>query len=116
MGVQLHGLPYHIGRFGSVALQKPHQIHGIQKLSMRGLEAVNLRDGTGHNHGHCIGHIIEFQRFRNGLLGGGANQAHNAIGIHFFLFFGFLFFLCHVLLPHIRKCPQVPDTLRRFPR
>ena len=116
MGVQPHGLTHNVCRLGPSAGEQPHLIHGVQQLPVRGLEAVNLRDGTGHNHGHCIGHIIEFQRFRNGLLGGGTNQAHNAIGIHFFLFFGFLFFLCHVLLPHIRKCPQVPDTLRRFPR
>ena len=86
MGVQLHGLPYHIGRFGSVALQKPHQIHGIQKLSMRGLEAVNLRNGTGNNDTHGVGHIIQLKRIGNALL------LYEIIVI---FFFRCCFFLCH---------------------
>ena len=35
---------------------------------MGGLEAVNLRNGTGNNDTHGVGHIIQLKRIGNALL------------------------------------------------
>ena len=68
VGIQPHGLTHDIGRFGASAVQKPHFIHGIEELSVRGLEAVDFGDGTGDNHRHGIGHVVQLQGVTDGLF------------------------------------------------
>ena len=68
VGIQPHGLAHDIGRLGAPAVQKPHFIHGIEELSMGGLEAVDFRDGPGDNDRHGIGHVVQFQGVTDGLF------------------------------------------------
>ena len=90
MGVQLHGLAHNIGAFGASAGQKSHLEHGVQQLAMGGLEAVDLRDGTGDNDAHGIGHIVGLQGLGDGLFQHLGPQTHH-VGIVVILFFlGFL--------------------------
>ena len=67
MGVELHCLTDNVGTFGAVSSQKPHFVHSVQKLSVGRLETVNLRDCTGYDYAHCVGHIILFKSLCNAL-------------------------------------------------
>ena len=40
--------------------------HGIQQLAVRRFEAVDLRQGTGDDDAHGVGHIVGFQRIGDG--------------------------------------------------
>ncbi len=61
---------------------------------MRGLKAVDLRNGAGDNDAHGIGHIVFPQRFGNGLrddLSGAFDMAalyHTAVNLQFLFLFG----------------------------
>ena len=89
VGIELHRLTHNVGTLGAVARQKPHLIHRIEQLSVRWLEAVDLRDGTGDDDAHRVGHIVFLYRFGDRLWAGGR--------VHDFLLFVSLAFLgsCH---------------------
>jgi len=95
VGVQAHGLAHDIGALGAAAGQQAHLVHGVQQLSVGGLEAVDLRDGAADDDRHGVGHIVLVQRGGDGLLHHRTPQAHH-VGIArvpYFFFLGFLF--CH---------------------
>ena len=48
MGVQLHGLADDVGALLARAVEQAHLVHGIQKLAVRRLEPVDLRERAGH--------------------------------------------------------------------
>ena len=98
VGVQAHGLADDVGGFRPSTGEQTHFVHGVQQLAVRRLEAVDLRNCPGNDDRHGIGHVVQFQRLGNGLLRGGAVQAHNAVGIYFF-FFRFLLFSVPWLAP-----------------
>ena len=98
VGVEAHGLAHDIGGLGAPAGQKAHLIHGIEELSVGGLEAVDLRDGAGHDNAHGVGHIVAVQRFRNRLMDHLAVEAHH-IGVDGVLGGQFRFFLSHCRTP-----------------
>ena len=52
---------------------------------MGGLEAVDLRDGPGDDDGHGVGHIVDLQGVRDGLLQGLAHKPHHVGGIDLFM-------------------------------
>ena len=49
MRIQFHGLSNYICAFGTSSGKETHFIHRIQQLPVGGLEAVNLRNGPGHD-------------------------------------------------------------------
>ena len=57
---------------------------------MRGLKAVDLRDGSGNDNGHGIGHVVDLQRFGDRLLSGGTHQTNHTVCIYFFLIYGII--------------------------
>ena len=59
-------LPTMLATFGAVALEQAHVVHGVQQLAVRRLEAVDLRQGTGDDDAHGVGHIVGFQRIGDG--------------------------------------------------
>ena len=61
VGIEHHRLADDLGRFGFRAGHQPHFIHRIQQLAVRGLEAVDLRDGARNDHAHRVRHIVGFQ-------------------------------------------------------
>lgn len=77
---------------------------------MRGLKAVDLRDGARDDDRHCVGHIIVLQRLGDALVGDVGAQPQN-VGIALvFGFFG-LFFLWHwINLPYaiFGRCRAMP--------
>ena len=76
VGVQAHGLAHDVGGLGAAAGEKPHLVHGIQELAVSGLEAVDLRNGTGDDNAHGVGHIVFVQRSGDGLIHHRAPQTH----------------------------------------
>ena len=97
VGVELHGLTDNVGGLGAAAGLQTHLVHGVQELPVGGLEAVDLRNGSGDNDRHGVGHVVQLQGLGNGLLRGGADETHHAVGVYFFLLFVF-FFSCHSAL------------------
>ena len=77
VGVQAHGLAHDVGRLGPPAGQQPHFVHGVEQLAVRGLEAVDLRDGAGDDDAHGVGHIVGLQRVGDGLLHHRRPEAHD---------------------------------------
>ena len=61
-----------------------HLVHGVQQLPVGGLEAVDLRDGTGYDDRHGVGHIVDFQSLSDGLFQHLGPQAHDVGIIYFF--------------------------------
>ena len=57
--------------------KQAHLVHGVQKLAVGGLKAVDLRDGPGDDDRHGIGHIVDLQRLGDGLLQHLGPQAHD---------------------------------------
>ena len=92
--VELHRLADDIGALRAGARQKPHLIHRIEQLAVRGLEAVYLRNRARDDHAHGIGHVIRLQRLGDRLLHDRGVQPHD-IGVVVFL--GLFFFLCHLI-------------------
>ena len=89
--IELHGLTDDIRTLCARAVEKPHFIHGVKKLTVRGLEAVDLRDRARDNDAHNVGHVVFFYRFRNRLRRcGGGNDARQFGN-------GRTFFLCHLV-------------------
>ena len=76
VGVQTHGLAHDVGGLGAAAGEKPHLVHGVQELTVSGLEAVDLRNGTGDDNAHGVGHIVFVQRSGDGLIHHRAPQTH----------------------------------------
>ena len=72
--IELHRRADDIGAFCAVSAEKPHLVHGEQKLSVRRLEAVDLRDRTGNDDAHRVGHIVCLDRF--------GYRLHYRFGIH----------------------------------
>ena len=81
VGIQLHGLAHNVGRLGALAGKQTHFVHGIEQFPVRGLEAVNLRNGSGHNNGHGIGHVVKLQRLGDGLFGSAAHETNDTVRI-----------------------------------
>ena len=52
-----------VGAFGSAACQKSHLVHGVEQLTVSGLEAVDLGNGTRDDDAHDVGHVV----FLNGV-------------------------------------------------
>ena len=95
VGVETHGLTHDVGALGAAAGQQPHFIHGVQQLPVGGLEAVDLRNGAGHDDAHGVGHVVLVQRPRDGLRHHRAPQTHD-IGVGGGMDgFRFCFLLCH---------------------
>ena len=92
--IEAHRLADDVRGFGASAGQEAHFIHGIQQLPVRGLEAVDLRDGAGNNDRHGVGHVVRFQRLTDRLLHGRAVQPLHLRVCPFFRFR--FFFLCHL--------------------
>ena len=84
VGIQAHGLTHDVGGLGAVAGHQAHFVHGVQQLPVGGLEAVDLRNGPGHDGRHGIGHEVGLQRAGDGLLHHRRMQPHD-IGIIDFL-------------------------------
>ena len=102
VGIQAHGLAHDVGALGPGAGEQAHLVHGVQELAVRGLEAVDLRDGPGDDHRHGVGHEVLLQRLGDGLLQHLGAQAKD-IGIVKFLLFGFFFLRHRIILsagPH----------------
>ena len=96
MRVQLHRLTDDVRAFRARRAEQVHFVHRIEKLSVRGLKAVNLRDGTGHNHAHRIRHVVLPQRVVD-VLRLNFTRARNK-ALHLRRIFSFrLFFSCHAL-------------------
>ena len=91
--VQLHRLADDVGGFGAGLCEKPHFVHGVQKLAVRRLEAVNLRNGTRDDDRHGVGHIVGLQRLTDRLLEHLRPQPHHIRVVMLFAFR--LFFLWH---------------------
>ena len=91
--VQLHRLADDVGGFGAGLCEKPHFVHGVQKLAVRRLEAVDLRDGTRDDDRHGVGHVVGLQRLTDRLLEHLCPQPHHIRVVMFFAFR--LFFLWH---------------------
>ena len=66
----------YVGGLGAAAGEKPHLVHGVQELTVSGLEAVDLRNGTGDDNAHGVGHIVFVQRSGDGLIHHRAPQTH----------------------------------------
>ena len=62
----MHGAAHNVGAFGAQAAQQLHGVHGVQKLAVGRLEAVDIRQRARHDHRHGIGHIVGFQRVGDG--------------------------------------------------
>ena len=77
VGVQAHGLAHDVGRLGPPAGQQPHFVHGVEQLAVRGLEAVDLRNGPGDDDAHGIGHVIGLQGVGDGLFHHRRPEAHD---------------------------------------
>ena len=77
VGVQAHGLAHDVGRLGPPAGQQPHFVHGVEQLAVRGLEAVDLRNGPGDDDAHGIGHVIGLQGVGDGLFHHRRMEAHD---------------------------------------
>ena len=65
--VQLHGSAHHIGTLGAGTGQQSHFVHGVKQFAVRGFQTVDLRDCTGYNHAHHVGHIVFFYGFGDDL-------------------------------------------------
>ena len=91
--VQLHRLADDVGGFGAGLCEKPHFVHGVQKLAVRRLEAVDLRNGTRDDDRHGVGHIVRLQRLTDRLLEHLRPQPHHIRVVMLFAFR--LFFLWH---------------------
>ena len=89
VGIQLHGLTHHIGRFGAAAGEQIHLVHGIQQLAVRWLKAVDLRQSAGYDDAHGIGHEV----FREGLCNAFFRKVH--------------------IVPPFNSNQPVPDIARR---
>ena len=95
VGVQLHGLAHDVGALLTVTVQQAHLVHGVQQLAVRRLEAVYLGERARNVGAHGVGHVVQFQRLRDGLLGNLGMQADN-VGVFHPLLLRFLFrLLCH---------------------
>ena len=68
MGVETHGLAHDVGGFGPAAGQEAHLVHSVEELSVGGFEAVYLRDCSGDDNAHGVGHIVGLESFGNRLL------------------------------------------------
>ena len=68
VGIQAHGLAHDVGGLRPPAGQQPHFVHGVEQLAVRGLEAVDLRNGPGDDDAHGIGHVIGLQGVGDGLF------------------------------------------------
>ena len=77
VGIQAHGLAHDVGGLRPCSRQQPHFIHGVEQLAVRGLEAVDLRDGAGDDDAHGVGHIVGLQRVGDGLLHHRRPEAHD---------------------------------------
>ena len=77
VGVQAHRLSDDVRALRARAGEKPHLVHRIEELSVRGLEAVDLRDGARDNDGHRVGHVVRFQRLGDVLLHHVRVKAHH---------------------------------------
>ena len=66
VGVQVHRAADDVGALGAVALEQTHLVHCVEQLAVGGLEAVDLRQGTGDDDAHRVGHIVGFQRIGDG--------------------------------------------------
>ena len=67
MWVEVHGLSNNICTLGSITMHKAHFVHCIEKLAVRGLEAVNFGNSTRNNNAHNVGHIVFFYSLGYGL-------------------------------------------------
>ena len=65
MRIELHGLSDDVTGFRTVSGQKSHLIHRVKKLSVGRLETVDLRDRTGHDDTHRIGHEVALESIVN---------------------------------------------------
>ncbi len=92
--VQPHGGADDVGGLGPASREKAHFIHSVEELPVRGLEAVDLRNGAGDNDGHSVGHEIPLQGVANALLGQLAAQPFY-VGVDSVFSGFFAFFLCH---------------------
>ena len=72
---------------------------------MGGLEAVYLRNGSGDNDAHCIGHVVSLQSLGDGLFQYLGLQPNHIWIIKLFLFLDF--FLSHFLLTYL----DLPDFI-----
>ena len=66
--IKTHRLTYDVGALGFCAGEQSHLVHGIQQLSVCGLEAVYLGYCTGDYDTHCIRHEVFLNRFGDRLL------------------------------------------------
>ena len=60
--------PTMLALFWRVAVEQAHLVHGVEQLAMRRLEAVDLGERTRNVGAHGVGHVVRFERFRDGLL------------------------------------------------
>ena len=95
VGIQPHGLPYNVCRFGQPAGEQSHFIHGVQQFPVRRLETVDLRQCTGNDDAHGVGHIVFFQCICNFFFFHNAGTGNIGIGNCIFLWFFRLLFSCH---------------------
>ena len=113
MGVQLHGLADDVGALLARAVEQAHLVHGIQKLAVRRLEPVDLRERAGHVGAHGVGHVVHFEGLRDGLLQHLGVQADH-VGVFHMLLLRLCFGLsCHGL-PLMRMGGRRLARARRF--
>ena len=62
--IKTHRLSHDIRALGSLLRHKPHGIHGIEELSVRGLKTVDLGNGTRNYNAHGVRHIVFDERIR----------------------------------------------------
>ena len=61
-------LPTMLADLVRAPLEQPHPVHGVEQLAVRGLEAVDLRDGAGDDDAHGVGHVVGLQRAGDGVF------------------------------------------------
>ena len=94
MRIQPHGGADDVRGLGPSSVQQAHFIHGIEQLSVRGLEPVDLRNGAGDDNRHGIWHEVPLQRIADPLLRQFSSQAlHLRVDAVLLIFF--ILFFCH---------------------
>ena len=96
VGIELHCRADDVGRLGARSGKQAHLIHRVQQLAVRGLKAVDLRDGARNDDAHRIRHIIFLKRRYNRLLDQNAGVFNDRRRVHAFFWFFLLAFCCHV--------------------